>query len=112
MAKPQLEFHLPTAKWEPAGPEGFWVRILAEDPDSGDYTRLARLDPRTDTSELGPFSHDFHEEVVIIDGDLTDLALGETFTSGMYSCRPPGMLHGPYRTRSGCLLVEFRYGIR
>jgi hypothetical protein len=28
------------------------------------------------------------------EGDLTDLRLGETFTAGMYACRPPGCRTG------------------
>jgi hypothetical protein len=59
---------------------------------------------------MGVQSHDFWEEIFIIDGDLTDLRLGETFSKGMYACRPPGMKHGPWSSRHGCLLIEFRYG--
>lgn len=103
---------MPDAEWQPAGPEGFWERILSKDPETGDYTRIARLDPGTDTSELGSFSHDFSEEAYIIEGELTDLSLGTTFTPGMYACRPSGMVHGPYKTDKGCLLVEFRYGFK
>jgi len=46
-----------------------------------------------------------------VDGDITDLRLGERFTAGMYACRPPGMEHGPWRSDNGALMVEFRYGI-
>ncbi len=109
MAKPELEFHMPRSEWRPSGPPGFWEMILSEDPETGAYTRLARLDPGTDTSELGVFRHDFREEAYLIDGELTDLSLGQTFTPGMYTCRPVGMPHGPYRSDPGCLLVEFRY---
>ena len=111
MPKPELEFHLPTGEWRQAFPgvEGFWEQILAHDPDSGDYTRLVRIEPGADTSSAGVLIHDFWEEVYIIEGDLTDLTLGETFTAGMYACRPPGMKHGPYRSESGCLLFEIRY---
>jgi hypothetical protein len=54
-------------------------------------------------------SHDFWEEVFIVDGSLMDLGLRQTFSAGMYACRPPGMLHGPYRSPSGALLFETRY---
>jgi len=27
----------------------------------------------------------------------------------MYACRPPGMVHGPYRVPTGCLTLEMRY---
>jgi hypothetical protein len=109
MTKKQSEFHLPEGEWRPAGPEGMWELILSEDPETGDYTRLARLEPGTDTTEMGVLTHDFHEEVYIVHGDLTDLSLGRTFHGGMYACRLPGMEHGPYRSRNGCLMVETRY---
>jgi hypothetical protein len=28
----------------------------------------------------------------------------------MYACRPPGMVHGPYRVPGGCTTLEIRYG--
>jgi hypothetical protein len=114
MAKPELEFHPPAGEWRPAMPgvEGMWEQILSTDPDSGDYTRLVRMEPGTDTSPAGVIEHEFREEVYLIEGDLTDLTLGQTFTAGMYCCRPPGMKHGPYRSESGCRMVEFRYAFR
>lgn len=111
MAKPELEFHMPRGEWgrAMAGIEGMWEQILSQDPDTGDYARLVRMEPGTDTSTAGILEHEFKEEVYIVAGDLTDLTLGEVFTAGMYACRPPGMKHGPYRSESGCLMVEFRY---
>lgn len=53
--------------------------------------------------------HDYGEEVYLLEGELTDLRLGETFTAGMYACRPPGMPHGPWRTAHGVLMLEVRY---
>lgn len=112
MPKPELEFHRPVeTPWEPAAPiPGFFEKILAKDPESGDYTRLARMEPGTDTTELGVLTHDFWEEVYIVHGSLTDLRLGETFHAGYYACRPPGMPHGPWRSEDGTLMVEFRHG--
>lgn len=111
MAKPEYEFHVPDGEWQPAGgqAEGIWERILARDSRSGDYTRLMRFEPDADSSPNGTLTHDFWEEVYIVEGDLTDLRLGETFTAGMYACRPPGMPHGPWRSEDGVLMVEFRY---
>ncbi|WP_432838723.1 cupin domain-containing protein [Dactylosporangium sp. CA-092794] len=112
MPKPQYEFHRPRQQWTPAGGPvaGVWEQILARDPHSGDYTRLMRFEPGTDTTPNGPLAHDFHEEVYIVDGDLTDLTLGQTFNAGMYASRLPGMPHGPWRSDSGVLMVEFRHG--
>ena len=111
--KPELEFHIPDGQWRPAGGpvEGIDEMILSTDgePD-GPYTRLMRFAPGTDSSPNGVLTHHFWEEVYIVEGDLTDLRLDETFTAGMYACRPPGMPHGPWRSESGVLMVEFRTG--
>lgn len=113
MPKPELEFHAPTAQWRPISgrAEGISELILASDPDTGDYTRLMRFEPGADSSANGVLTHDFWEEVYIVTGDLTDLRLDETFTAGMYACRPPGMAHGPWRSEQGVLMVEFRSGV-
>jgi hypothetical protein len=114
MPKPELEFfapeHLP---WQPvagsatggAGGPGVEEKILALDPASGDVTRLLRFVETRDT-----ITHDFWEEVWILDGELVDLGKKRTFTAGMYACRPPGMVHGPYRVPRGCMTLELRYG--
>lgn len=111
MPKPEYEFQTPAGEWRPAGGDapGIWEQILARDPDSGDYTRLMRFEAGADSSVNGTLTHDFWEEVYIVSGDLTDLRLGETFTAGMYACRPPGMKHGPWRSEHGVLMVEIRY---
>ena len=84
-------------------------RILAADPDTGVVSRMLRFEPGTDTTPNGVLVHDFWEEVYILEGELTDLRLNETFTAGSYACRPPGMEHGPWRTGPGCLTFEVRY---
>jgi hypothetical protein len=112
MPKAELEFQFPGAGWTPAGDkvEGIWEQILSKDPDTGSHTRLLRFDPGVSSEANGTLRHEFWEEVFIVSGDLTDLRLDETFTTGMYACRPPGMPHGPWRTSVGVLMVEFRYG--
>jgi hypothetical protein len=109
MPKPELEFQLPSAEWLPVDTEvpGVWAQVLAEDPETGDSTRLLRFDPGVDTTPTGTRVHDYWEEVLILEGDLTDLRLGATFTGGMYACRPPGMPHGPWHTEHGALVLEF-----
>lgn len=114
MIKPELEFHAPTSEWrKPSGDlsEGITERMLSEDQQGRAYTRLLRFDPGADSRPNGPQVHDFWEEVFIVEGDLTDLRLGKRFTAGMYACRPPGMVHGPWQSDAGVLMVEFRYGI-
>lgn len=111
MHKPEHEFHSPAGRWQPAGDQvaGIWEQVLSRSDDSPDYTRLLRFDPGTDSSPNGVLTHDFWEEVFIVAGSLTDLRLAETFTAGMYACRPPGMPHGPWHSPDGVLMVEFRH---
>lgn len=117
MPKPELEFFSPDGlPWRPvaasqtggAGGAGVMEKILSHDSATGDVTRLLRFDPGVETS--GIITHDFWEEVWILEGSLIDLGKNQTFTAGMYACRPPGMVHGPYRTPSGCMTLEMRYG--
>lgn len=84
-------------------------RILATDDERGVATRILAFEPGTDTTPNGVQEHDFWEEVYIISGSFTDLTLGQTFTAGMFACRPPGMPHGPWRSDEGCTTFEVRY---
>ena len=88
---------------------GLYERILARDPDSGDYTRVLEFEPGCDTTPMGVQRHDFWEEVWITLGSFHDLTLDKTFRAGMYACRPPGMPHGPWRSDEGCTTFEIRY---
>jgi hypothetical protein len=117
MPKAELEFFKPDRiVWEPivagsattgAGGKGVAQKILSRDEASGDITRLLKFDAGTETS--GTIAHDFWEEVWILEGELIDLGKRQTYTAGMYACRPPGMAHGPYRVPKGCMTLEFRY---
>ncbi|MEU8984411.1 cupin domain-containing protein [Streptomyces sp. NPDC048309] len=111
MSKPELEFHLPAAPWTtPAGAlPGVVHRVLAEDASGPHSTTLVRWEPGTDTSAQGVARHDFWEEVYILQGDLHDLTLDETFPQGSYACRPPGMPHGPWTTQAGVTMLVFTY---
>jgi hypothetical protein len=115
--KSEQEFFRPDAlPWQPvigsttggAGGPGVQQKILSQDSDTGDVTRLLRFDAGVETSET--ITHDFWEEVWILEGELIDLGKRQTFEAGMYACRPPGMVHGPYRVERGCLTLEIRYG--
>lgn len=111
--KPELEFQPTDAvPWTPVSGncKGLYERVLAAaDREAGVITRILRFEPGTDTTPNGTLTHDFWEEVYILEGDLTDLRLGEVFSAGMYACRPPGMEHGPWKTEAGCLTFEVRY---
>ena len=91
-----------------AGGPGVVEKILSCDEATGDVTRLVRFEAGVQTTET--IAHDFWEEVWILEGELIDVGKGQTFRAGMYACRPPGMIHGPYRVPRGCLTLEFRYG--
>jgi hypothetical protein len=116
MPKPEHEFFRPDAiAWEPvtgsatggAGGPGVHQKILSLDPDTGDVTRLLRFEAGVESTDT--ITHDFWEEVWILEGSLHDLILDQTFVAGMYACRPPGMPHGPWRSPNGCRTLEIRY---
>jgi hypothetical protein len=115
MAKPELEFFDPLAgrpAWRTvAGDATGRLRelILSREGASDTFSRLLRFPPGTDTTPNGTLTHDVWEEVWILEGTLHDLRLDQTFTTGMYACRPPGMPHGPWRSDGGCLTLEVRY---
>lgn len=116
MPKPELEFFRPDGlPWKAvaasptggAGGAGVEEKILSHDEQTGDVTRLLRFQAGIETQ--GTIAHDFWEEVWIIEGELIDVGKNQTFTAGMYACRPPGMPHGPYRVPKGCMTFEIRY---
>ncbi|HEY1970596.1 MAG TPA: cupin [Pseudonocardia sp.] len=92
---------------DPSAP-GVEQRILSRGDDGITLTRVARWRPGLDTSAAGAIRHEFHEEVYLLTGELTDLTLGRTFGPGHYASRHPGMPHGPYRTTPGCTMLEIR----
>ena len=108
------------AGWElPPGYEpgsGAGQKILSGSLDeragTGFRTRLLRFPPGFHTS--APFVHPYWEEVVLLAGDLwvgndAQGQGGEEFGPLTYACRPPGILHGPFKSVGGCLLLESHY---
>jgi len=104
--------------WEtPAGyPSGIQQKILSGALDeanrAGSRTRLLRFQGGVYTTK--PFVHDYWEEVFLVSGDLTvgndeGGQGGEAFHPFTYACRPPGAVHGPFRSERGCLLLEIHY---
>ncbi len=100
--------------WQPiAGLEGMAEEItLSIDPDSGDYTRLTRFHPGADTSALGGKSHVYPEEIFIVSGRLYDQAFDLWLEPGHYASRPPGEVHGPFKTDEGCVVLEISFTSR
>jgi hypothetical protein len=115
MSKPELEFFTAVSgetSWRPSAGDrsgGLSEVVLSADQDSGARTTLMRFDPGVDTSVNGPAVHTTWEEVWILQGELHDLTLDQTFTAGMYACRPPGMLHGPWRSPHGAVTFQVHY---
>ena len=118
--KEHKEFHTldMSAGWEtPAGyPAGIAQKILSgaldETGKRGTRTRLLRFAPGTFTT--APFVHDYWEEVFQISGDLivgndAQGKGGQQSFAPTYACRPPGVHHGPFTLRSGCILHEIHY---
>ena len=79
MPKPELEFFKPDRiAWEPvaasatggAGGAGVSQKILSKSED-GDVTRLLQFGAGVETTET--ITHDFWEEVWILEGELIDL---------------------------------------
>lgn len=111
MAKPEIEFidYDTEYEWRPVEGDTFGIKekILSHDPETGDYTRMLKFPPGTVTTET--LVHEFWEEVLLIEGTLTDIVKKETYIPGFYACRPPGMTHGPYNIPNGCVTFEIRY---
>ena len=112
MAKPELEFfNHASIEWKPVETPGYssgcYEKILSLDEETGSLTRMIKIEPGARIS--GILKHDFWEEVYIIQGELNDIGKKQVFREGYYACRPPGMIHGPFETPSGCICLEFRY---
>ena len=78
----------------------------------GSRTRLLRFQPGVFTK--APFVHDYWEEVFLVSGDLTvgndaQGNGGTPFSGHTYAVRPPGVYHGPFKSKGGCLLLEIHY---
>src|SRR6266850_177675 len=104
--------------WErvPGYPPGFYQKILASDIDEtakkGSRTRLLKIEPSAFST--APFVHDHWEEVYVVQGDLivgndAQGRGGEQCFAPTYACRPPGVHHGPFTSKGGCILHEIHY---
>lgn len=97
--------------WSPVkGLEGIAEELtLSIDQESGEYTRLTRFFAGADTVAFGGKSHNYPEEVFIVSGRLYDMAFEMWLEAGHYASRPPGELHGPFKTDIGCVVLEISF---
>jgi hypothetical protein len=104
-------FAVGDAEWQDTDNPGVSERMLTSGPDGTprELTRLARWAPGLDTSAAGVVRHDYFEEVYLLEGELEDLTLNRVFGAGHFASRPPGTPHGPYRTPTGCVMLEIRH---
>jgi hypothetical protein len=100
----------------PGYPPGIQQKIIAGELDEknkhGNRTRLLRFAPGTYTTE--PFVHDYWEEVFLVSGDLIvgndkQGNGGEKYSGYTYAVRPPGVYHGPFKSDTGCILLETHF---
>ena len=98
-------------KWTPVqGLDGIAEEItLSIDRQTGEYTRLTRFLPGADTTVFGGKSHAYPEEIFIVAGRLYDAAFGQWLEAGHYASRPPGEVHGPFKTADGCVVLEVSF---
>lgn len=108
MAKKQQEIHeTESIPWTPVeGNEGVYEKVLNVDPDTGSVTRLLKFEPGTRTSEV--LTHDFYEEIWLLEGTLIDTTQNLTLGKGYYGYRHPDMEHGPYYSPDGMITFEIR----
>ena len=93
-----------------AGLEGIAEEItLSIDEETGEYTRLTRFFPNADTSTFGAKTHAYPEEILIVSGRLYDQAWDLWLETGHYASRPPGEIHGPFRTDIGWVVLEISF---
>ncbi len=97
--------------WTPiAGMQGLAEELtLAIDEETGDYTRLTRFYPGADTSTFGSRWHEYPEEIFIIQGRLYDASFKRWLEVGEYASRPPREVHGPFKTDTGCIVLEMSF---
>jgi len=98
-------------QWQPIdGLEGIAEELtLSIDDESGEYTRLTRFFPKTDTTPFGGKSHVYPEKIFIVSGRLYDYAFDMWLETGHYASRPPGEIHGPFKTEDGCVVLEVSF---
>lgn len=99
------------ADWEiMEGTNGNLLQLtIAEDPQTGDYTRLTKFKSGYSTIAFGAKSHDYPEEIFVVSGRLYDAAFNLWLEPGYYASRPPGEVHGYFVADGDVVILEVSY---
>jgi hypothetical protein len=108
--------------WNPLAQENFsawemiansdgnlWQLTIAEDSNTGDYTRLTKFKAGYSSQDFGAKSHNYPEEIFIVSGRLYDEAFKMWLEPGYYASRPPGEVHGPFVADGDVVILEISY---
>lgn len=98
-------------QWEViAGSDGKLLQLtIAEDAQTGDYTRVTKFKDGYSTVAFGAKSHNYPEEIFVISGRLYDAAFDIWLEPGFYASRPPGEVHGPFIADGDVIILEMSY---
>jgi hypothetical protein len=98
-------------RWEEVeGSDGQMHQLtIAEDPETGDYTRLTRFKAGCSMEAFGAKAHEYPEEIVVVSGRIYDAAFDLWLEPGSYASRPPGEVHGPFRAEEETVVLEMSY---
>lgn len=107
-----------TAGWVvPNGyPSGITQKVISgaldEENRRGSRTRLLKVEAGVSTSR--PFEHEYWEELYVLSGEMTvgvnaQGQGGARFPPNTYACHPPHTPHGPFKSETGCILLEIHY---
>lgn len=98
-------------KWEEIeGSNGNLAQLtIAEDTESGDYTRLTKFKNGYSTESFGAKSHEYPEEIFVVSGRLYDKAFDIWLETGTYASRPPGEVHGPFIAEGDVVILEMSF---
>jgi hypothetical protein len=98
-------------KWEDIeGTNGNLQQLtIAQDYETGDYTRLTKFKDGYSTKAFGAKSHDYPEEIFVVSGRLYDEAFDMWLETGYYASRPPYEIHGPFVANGDVVILEISF---
>jgi len=100
-----------TGEWEDIeGSDGNLQQLtIAQDFETGDYTRLTKFKDGYSTKTFGAKSHAYPEEIFVVSGRLYDEAFEMWLEKGHYASRPPHEVHGPFIADGDVIILEISY---